>query len=191
MRRSIFSLAAVMLILACGVFSASDQGNPGYNPQGRRDNPQNPTRMGDRRSFVGPLSLELVRQAEYLSESSYDYFMGWNGTITNPEQAILFKSEEFAASCRLFNRLVQDQTGYFGRDSMRTNLHSAFRYVALSFRQLEEQMRLGGVRDDFARQRRDGRRFEQRSNRGTTGRFGLAECRRILDRIDSEITSWR
>jgi hypothetical protein len=178
-------------MLASCILSDAGQGNPRDNPQGRRDNTQNPTRMGDRRSFVGPLSLELVRQAEYLSESSYNYFMGWNGTITSPEQAILFKSEEFAASCRLFSRLVQDQTGYFGRDSMRANLHSAFRYVALSFRQFEQQMRQGGVRDDFARQRRDDRRIEQRSNRGTTGRFGLAECRRILDRIESEFASWR
>jgi hypothetical protein len=191
MRRSVVVLSAVTLILASCILSGAGQGNPGYNPQGRRDNPQNPTRMGDRRSFVGPLSLELVRQAEYLSQSSYEYFMGWNGTITNPEQAILFKSEEFAAGCRLFNKLVQDQTGYFGRDGMRTNLYNAFRYVAVSFRQLEEQMRLGGMRDDFARQRRDGRRFEQRQNRGATGRFGLAECRRILDRIEAEFTSWR
>jgi hypothetical protein len=121
MRRSVVFLLAATLILASCILSGAGQGNPGYNPQGRRDNPQNQTRMGDRRSFVGPLSLELVRQAEYLSQSSYEYFMGWNGTITNPEQAMLFKSEEFTAACRLFSKLVQDQTGYFGRDSIRTN----------------------------------------------------------------------
>jgi hypothetical protein len=28
-------------------------------------------------------------------------------------------------------------------------------------------------------------------NRGTTGPLGLAECRRILDRIEIEFSSWR
>lgn len=191
MRRSVVGLSVILLILVAGVLSDARQPNPGGNPQNRRGDPPYPTRQGDRRSFVGQLSLELVRQAEYLSESSYGYFMGWNGTISNAEQALLFKSEEFAAACRLFSKLVQDQTGYFGRDSLRTNLYNAFRYVALSFRQLEEQMRLGGMSDDFNRMRRDGRRFEPRTSRIPQGRYGLAECRRILDRLEAEFSTWR
>jgi hypothetical protein len=117
--------------------------------------------------------------------------MGWNGIVSDQEQAILFKSEEFTAACRLFSKLAQNQTNYFRLESLRTNLYSASRYVAASFRQLEGQMRLGGMQGDFNRMRRDGRPFEQRMNRGTTGPLGLAECRRILDRLEVEFSSWR
>jgi hypothetical protein len=194
MHRSIVFIAALILVLAFGVQSGAQQPNPGNNPQNSQNDPRfqrnNPMR-GDRRSFVGPLCLDLVRQAEYLSKSSFEYFMGWNGVVSDQEQAILFKSEEFTAACRLFSKLAQNQTDYFRRESLRTNLYSASRYVAASFRQLEEQMRLGGMQGDFNRMRRDGRPFEQRMNRGTTGPLGLAECRRILDRIENEFSSWR
>lgn len=194
MRRSIVFIAALILVLAFGVQAGAQQPNAGNNPQNRQNDPRyqrNDQMRGDRRSFVGPLSVDLVRQAEYLSQSSFDYFMGWNGVITDQEHAILFKSEEFTAACRLFSKLAQNQTNYFRAESLRTNLYSASRYVAVSFRQLEEQMRLGGMRGDFARMRRDGRPFEQRMNRGATGSLGLTECRRILDRIEAEFSSWR
>jgi len=194
MRRSIVFIAALILVLAFGVQSGAQQPNPGNNPQNRQNDPRfqrNDQMRGDRRSFVGQLSVDLVRQAEYLSQSSFEYFMGWNGIVSDQEQAILFKSEEFTAACRLFSKLAQNQTNYFRLESLRTNLYSASRYVAASFRQLEGQMRLGGMQGDFNRMRRDGRPFEQRMNRGTTGPLGLAECRRILDRIEIEFSSWR
>jgi hypothetical protein len=194
MRRSIVFIAALILVLAFGVQSGAQQPNPGNNPQNRQNDPRfqrNDQMRGDRRSFVGQLSVDLVRQAEYLSQSSFEYFMGWNGIVSDQEQAILFKSEEFTAACRLFSKLAQNQTNYFRLESLRTNLYSASRYVAASFRQLEGQMRLGGMQGDFSRMRRDGRPFEQRMNRGTTGPLGLAECRRILDRIEIEFSSWR
>jgi hypothetical protein len=194
MRRSIVFIAGMILVLAFGVQSGAQQPNPQNNPQYRQNDPRfqrNNQMRGDRRSFVAQLSVDLVRQAQYLSESSFEYFMGWNGIVSNQEQAILFKSEEFAAACRLFSKLVQDQTNYFRLESLRTNLYNASRYVAVSFRQLEEQMRLGGMQGDFNRMRRDGRPFTQRLNRGTMGPLGLAECRRILDRIESEFSSWR
>jgi len=194
MRRSIVFIAALILVLAFGVQSGAQQPNPGNNPQNRQNDPRfqrNDQMRGDRRSFVGQLSVDLVRQAEYLSQSSFEYFMGWNGIVSDQEQAILFKSEEFTAACRLFSKLAQNQTNYFRLESLRTNLYSASRYVAASFRQLEGQMRLGGMQGDFNRMRRDGRPFEQRMNRGTTGPLGLAECRRILDRIEVEFSSWR
>ncbi len=183
MRRSIVFIAALILVLAFGVQSGAQQNSPRMQ---RKDDMR-----GDRRSFVGQLCVDLVRQAEYLSESSFEYFMGWNGIISNQEQAILFKSEEFTAACRLFNKLAQGQTNYFRAESLRTNLYNASRYVAGAFRQLEEQMRQGGMQGDFNRMRRDGRPFEQRMTRVAAGPLGLAECRRILDRIEAEFSSWR
>ena len=194
MRRSVVFIAAMILALSFSVPSGAQSPAPGDTPQYRQGDPRfqrNEPMRGDRRSFVGQLSADLVQQAEYLSQTSFEYFMGWNGVISNPEQAILFKSEEFAASCRLFRRLAQAQTDFFRVDSMRTNLYNASLYVAASFRQLEEQMRLGGMPSDFGRMRRDGRPFEQRLNRGAAGPLGLAECRRILDRIEAEFSSWR
>jgi hypothetical protein len=186
MRRSLVISAALILAFALSVPSSA-----GQSRQNDPRNQRNDQMRGDRRASVGPLSVELVRQAEYLSQTSYEYFMGWNGVVSNQEQAILFKSEEFTASCRLFSKLVQSQANYFRVDSLRTNLYNASRYVAQSFRQLEEQMRLGGMQGDFGRMRRDGRPFEQRLNRGATGPLGLAECRRLLDRIEAEFSGWR
>lgn len=155
---------------------------------------QNPALRGDRRSFVAQLSQELARQAEYLAETSYDYFMGWTGSVTEAEQFILFKSQEFAAACRLFDRLLGDQTGYYGPSALRTNLYGASRYVGASFRELEQKMKLAGFQDDFNRLRRDGRRFDRRTpahGAAPNARFGLAECRRIIARIEEEFARWR
>jgi hypothetical protein len=202
MRRSIVFVSALVLMLAFGTLSIARQYPPNNNPQYRPGNPQSqrvdPMR-GDRRSILGPLSADLARQAEYLSQTSYNYFMGWNGSINDQEQAILFKTEEFASSCRLFNKLVQDQTGYFRRESLRTNLYSASRYVESNFRQLEMQMQRGGMRNDFGGMRRDGRRYDPQMdrgnnpqmNRGNMNPSGMAECRRLLNRIEAEFTSWR
>jgi len=190
MRRVYVVCAAMILMLAFGVMSDAQQPPP--DSQMHPPYPKSGQIYGDRRSFVGQLSVELVRQAEYLAYSSYDYFMGWKGMISESEQAILFKSEEFAAACRLFSKLVQDQTNYFIRESMRTNLHSAYLYVLASFHQLENIMRQGGMTDGFRPMRRDGRRFEPRTYRGPMGgAFGLAECRRILTRMESEFSYWR
>ncbi len=194
MRRSIVFIAAMILVLAFGVPSGAQQPNSRNNPQYRQNDPRfqrNDQMRGDRRSFVGQLSSELVRQADNLSQASFQYFMGWNGQITDREQAVLFKTEEFAAAARLFSRLAQDQTDYFRREGLRTNLFTASRYLALSFRQLEEQMRLGGIQNDFNRMRRDGRQFQWQPQRGSMGPWGLAEIRRILGRIEIEFSSWR
>jgi hypothetical protein len=194
MRRSVVVFTALIVVLALGIPLIAQPPNPG-NPQYRPNDPRyqrDDRGRLDRRGSVGQLSAELVRQAEYLSKSSFDYFMSWNGTISDQEQAILFKSEEFTAACRLFAKLAQDQTNYFRRESVRTNLYGASRYVAGSFRQLEQQMRQGGMRGDFNTTRRDGRMFAppQRTTAGQ-GRTGLAECRRLLDRIEAEFSSWR
>jgi hypothetical protein len=197
MRKHFVFLVALILLIALGAQSGARQAVRPNDPQYRRNEPQNrglETRPGDRRTFIGQLSVELVRQAEYLSQSSYEYFMGWNGSINDIEQAVLFKSEEFAASCRLFNKFVLDRTDYFRRESLRTNLYNASRYVALQFHQLEIQMSQGGFQGDFNRIRRDGRSFERRLPQPqprAAGPWGLAECRRIIDRIELEFSSWR
>jgi len=120
MRRSLVFIAAVILALVFGVQSGAQSPAPGDNPQYRPGDPRfqrNEPMRGDRRSFLGPLSVDLVQQAEYLSQTSFDYFMGWNGVISNQEQAILFKSEEFAAACRLFSKLAQAQGNFFRAES--------------------------------------------------------------------------
>ncbi|GEM_PF-6280311 len=196
--RKVLVVFALLFVLATGVMSlaqppSDDQGYPpqGQNRPGDRPGQRYDQMRGDRRSIIVPLSAELVQQAEYMSQTSYEYYQGWNGTINESEQAILFKSEEFAASCRLFHKLVQDQSGFFRREMLRTNLFSAYRYVAANFRQLEEQMRRGGMQNDFNRTRRDGRSFQPRMNRQSGSRFGLGDCRRLLARIEAEFTSWR
>lgn len=194
MHKTVVLIAALALILCLGVSTGAQQTYPGNNPQYRPNDPRlqrNDQMRGDRRSFVGQLSDELVRHAETLAQASFQYYMGWTGMITDREQAVLFKTEEFAAAARLFSRLAQDRTDYFRRDGLRTNLFTASRYLALSFRQLEEQMRLGGIQNDFNRVRRDGRPFQWQPQRGVAGPWGLAEMRRILDRIELEFTNWR
>ncbi|MFQ6110213.1 MAG: hypothetical protein ACE5L7_11745 [Candidatus Aminicenantales bacterium] len=83
----------------------------------------------DRRGEIYRLGLELERQAFSLARSSYEHFKGWGGTITDQEQAILFKSEAFAASCRLFLRLTEEKSDYFPASFLRTNLYNAFIYL--------------------------------------------------------------
>jgi hypothetical protein len=122
---------------------------------------------GDRRSEVYKLGLELEKQASYLAQSSYGHFKGWGGTISDQEQAILFKSEAFAASCRLFLKLTEERSNYFQRNFLRTNLYSAFIYLARSFQELEEEMERGGVRP-----------------------YALSNCEWILERMDYEFSRW-
>jgi len=194
MRRSIVFIAAMILMLAFSVQSGAKQYYPRNSPQYRSNDPRfqrNEPMRGDRRSFVGQLTNELVRHAEYLAQQSFQYFMGWNGVITDREQIILFKAEEFAASCRLFNRLAQDQTDYFRRESIRSNLYNASRYVAQAFREYENQMRGLGMQGDFNRMRRDGRQFDWRPDRGAAGPMGIMEIRRLIGRIEAEFSNWR
>ena len=191
MRKTVVLIAALVLILSLGVSTGAQQT---YNPQNRQKDPRfqrNDQMRGDRRTFVGQLSVELVRHAETLAQASFQYYMGWNGVMTDSEQAVLFKTEEFAAAARLFGRLALDGTDYLRPVGLRTNLFTASRYVALAFRQLEEQMRMGGVQNEFNRLRRDGRQFQWQPQSSMTGPWGPAEIRRLLDRIELEFTNWQ
>lgn len=125
------------------------------------------TAFADRRGQVFGLATHLERQATQLAQSSYDHFKGWSGTISDVEQAVLFKTEAFAASCRLFLRLTEEKSGYFKRDHIRTNLYQAFIYLTRSFQNLQKEMRKIGIMP-----------------------YALSECRRFLDRMDHEFSRW-
>lgn len=113
------------------------------------------------RNNIQEQAEELVRLAENLAQDSYDHFKGWKGEISDQEQAVLFKSESFAASCRLFLKLSGNDGGYFHGEYVRTNLYNAYLFLTRSFRELEQEMRRGGVSP-----------------------YVLGDCRRLLERMD-------
>jgi hypothetical protein len=121
----------------------------------------------DRRGAIYELAVELEQRASFIAQSSFDHFRGWTNAITDEEQAILFKSEAFAASCRLFLRLAETTSNYYSRTYRRTNLYTAFLYLARSFDELGAEMRRGNYRP-----------------------YELQDCRRLLDRIEREFQSW-
>jgi hypothetical protein len=122
---------------------------------------------GERREEIYRLGLELERQASALAQDSYQHFKGWRGAISDQEQAILFKSEAFAASCRLFLRLTEERSDYFQGNFLRTNLYNAFIYLTHSFRELEKEMERGGIRP-----------------------YALSNCVRILEQMDRGFSKW-
>ena len=121
----------------------------------------------DRRKAIYRLGIELERQATYLAQSSYEHFKGWNGEISDQEQAILFKSESFAASCRLFLKIAEDRSNYYRAGYLRTNLYNAFIYLSSSFNDLVEEMRRGSVMP-----------------------YSLSNCREILENMEYEFSEW-
>lgn len=122
---------------------------------------------GERREEIYRLGLELERQASALAQDSYQHFKGWRGAISDQEQAILFKSEAFAASCRLFLRLTEERSDYFQGNFLRTNLYNAFIFLTHSFKELEEEMERGGIRP-----------------------YALSNCVRILEQMDRGFSKW-
>ena len=164
MRKSIlFSLfAAALLTAACIPVPVPGPDNgPGVGPDVGV-----PSGPGGRGS-TARLSAELADRAEALSRSSYEHFKGWNGRISDDEQAVLFKSEEFSAAARLFARLADESSDFFRPDTLHTNLYNAFLYLAAAFRQLSSQLGTGRVELP-----------------------GLDDCRRLVDRLDREFRSW-
>jgi hypothetical protein len=100
--------------------------------------------LASSREDIRELGDKLTQQAAYLAQSSFDHFKGWKGEITDQEQAFLFKSEAFAASCRLFLRLSEET---IGSDSLRTNLFNAYTFLVRSFRELEKDFRSYALND--------------------------------------------
>lgn len=121
----------------------------------------------DRRDQIYRLGIDLADLAAHLAQTSYEQFEGWDGTISDREQAVLFESEAFAASCRLFVRLTESRSGYYKSRHLRTNLYNAFTYLGLSFRDLEQEMRNAGVMP-----------------------YALRDCGQILSRIEREFSRW-
>ncbi|MCX7972917.1 MAG: hypothetical protein N3B16_00245 [Candidatus Aminicenantes bacterium] len=121
----------------------------------------------DRRTAILNLAIDLEKLATALAEDTFQYFKGRRGLITEKEQAILFKAEAFAASCRLFIRLTEERSGYFSTQYLRTNLFQAFIYLTRFFYELEKEMRESSLVP-----------------------YALGDCRRLLDRLDREFSSW-
>lgn len=121
----------------------------------------------DSRGNIARLGQDLGKAAAYLAESSFDHFKGWSDEISDQEQVILFESEAFAASCRLFLRLIEDRSDFFQTSHLRTNLHNAFMYLVHAFQDLEGEMRKGGVMP-----------------------YALNDCRRILAKMEDEFSRW-
>lgn len=119
------------------------------------------------RNRIYDIVVELEKQAIALAEESFNHFRGWNGAISDEEQAILFKSEAFAASCRLFLKLAESRSDYFQSDYARTNLFSSFTFLANSFNELEREMKRGNVMP-----------------------YALNNCRRIMTRLEQGFSSW-
>jgi len=121
----------------------------------------------EQRQVIYNLALELESQASYIAESSFGHFKGRNNTISDAEQAVLFKSEEFLASTRLFLRLTEERSEYYSAGFLRTNLYNAFLYLTNSFQGLEESMRNAGVVP-----------------------YALSDCRTLLNNMDGEFSRW-
>jgi hypothetical protein len=100
--------------------------------------------LASNRDDIRNLGDKLTQQAAYLAQSSFDHFKGWKGEISDQEQAILFKSEAFAASCQLFLRLCAETVG---SDSLRTNLFNAYTFLLRSFRDLEKDFQSYALND--------------------------------------------
>lgn len=125
------------------------------------------TLQADRRSQIYRLGQDLERLAIDLALNSYEHFKGWDDTISDLEQGVLFKSSAFVASVQLFMKLTQEDSDYYGRGHARTNLYSSFQYLARSFNQLDRECRNADVRP-----------------------YELQNVKRTLDRIEREFTQW-
>lgn len=121
----------------------------------------------DRDRNIYELAKQLADVSLRMSQVSYDHYKGWGSEISDQEQAILFKAESFAASCRLFLRLTEDRFNYFKTGYLRTNLYNAFVNLIRSYSDLENETR-------------------------TVGRipYSLDDCRRLLDRMEHEFSLW-
>lgn len=123
--------------------------------------------QSDRGRDIYALAKELVQLSSRMAQASYDHYKGWGGEISDQEQAILFKAESFAASCRLFLRLTEERFNYFKTGYLRTNLYNAFVNVTRAYSDLRE---------------------ESRAVRRVP--YSLDDCRRLLERMEREFSQW-
>ena len=165
--RSIFVICLLAGSTACLALEEYGGGWDGGDPFSSDGPGYAPSPAGGQRGRIYDIGVELERQATVLAQEGFDHFRGWNGTISDQEQGILFRSEAFAASCRLFLKLTESQSDFFRTDYLRTNLFSSFTYLASSFNELEREMKRGNVMP-----------------------YALSDCRRILTRLEREFSSW-
>lgn len=165
--RSIFILLLLAGSTACLGLADYGAGMNVDDPSSSDDAGYAPSAGSPQRSRIYDIGVELERQATALAQESFDHFRGWNGAISDQEQAILFKSEAFAASCRLFLKLTESQSDYFRTDYLRTNVFSSFTFLASSFGELEQEMKRGNVMP-----------------------YALSDCRKILGRLEREFSAW-
>lgn len=125
------------------------------------------TASADRGRNIYELARELAELSAHMAQASYDHYKGWGGEISDREQAILFKAESFAASCRLFLRLTEERFNYFKTGYLRTNLYNAFVNLTRAFSDLGKESRTG-----------------QR------GPYSLGNCRKLLERMEHEFSQW-
>jgi hypothetical protein len=123
--------------------------------------------QGVQRDRVYDLAVELEQRATAMARDSFEHFRGWNDAISDQEQGILFKSEAFAASCRLFVRFAEGRSDFYRSDNIRTSLYNAFTYLASAYSDLEREMRRSNVTP-----------------------VGLSDCRTVLNRMEREFSSW-
>ncbi len=137
------------------------------DPSSSDDTGYSPSPASGQRGRIYDIGWNLKRQATALAQESFNHFRDWNGAISDQEQAILFKSEALAASCRLFLKLTESQSDYFRSDYLRANLFSSFTFLASSFKELEQEMKQGNLMP-----------------------YALSDCRRILGRLEQEFGAW-
>ena len=125
------------------------------------------TAAADRRTQLSNLAQGLEQQATQLAQSNYEHFKGWNQTISDQEQAVLFKSEAFASSCRLFLKLTSEKSGYFRSGYLRTSLYNAFIFLTNAFDELDKEMQKAGVMP-----------------------YEMRDIKRTLERMDYEFSYW-
>lgn len=125
------------------------------------------TANADRDRNIYELAKELVELSTHMAQVSYDHYKGWGGEISDQEQAILFKAESFAASCRLFLRLTEERFNYFKTGYLRTNLYNAFVNLTRAY-------------SDLGKESRTGRRVP----------YSLDDCRSLLERMEYEFSLW-
>ena len=121
----------------------------------------------DRDRNIYELAKELVELSTHMAQASYDHYKGWGGEISDQEQAILFKAESFAASCRLFLRLTEERFNYFKTGYLRTNLYNAFVNLTRAY-------------SDLGKESRTGRQIP----------YSLDDCRRLIERMEYEFSLW-
>ncbi|MGE5359388.1 MAG: hypothetical protein ACM3NQ_10245, partial [Bacteroidales bacterium] len=159
MRRSV-RLALVTIVLVCAGVGFTESG-------AKAADGASPQAGGGQRGRIAAIARDLEQQASAIARDSFDHFRGWNGTISDQEQAILFTSEAFAASCRLFLRLTGEQADYYRAENVRTNLYNAFTYLARAFSGLEQEMRRGNVMP-----------------------YAMSDARRTLSLMEREFSRW-